>query len=50
VQLKAPEPVVGTTPQFLPPVGVGNQVQLGAPEFGSVRELPAGASPIGFPR
>ncbi len=42
-------PVPNTpAPQFLPPVP---GVTLGAPEYGNtVRELPPGASPIGFPR
>jgi hypothetical protein len=48
VRLQAPVPMNTAAPQFLPPTGA--RVQLGAPEFGTVRDVPPGASPIGFPR
>jgi len=51
VQLQPPVPVTpAPQPQFLTPTAANQAtVQLGPPEFG-VREVPPGASPIGFPR
>jgi hypothetical protein len=61
VQLQAPVPlnqapqrqpasITQSPPQTIVPAAGTPTVQLGPPDFGTVRELPPHASPIGFPR